>query len=557
MPGVYNEWPEILQGTELAILWDLDALERDPATARMIREGRTMGCFYIESPSMRSLFQRMHCRSYRDVVAASSIIRPGVVESGMMKAYIERRRDPRKVKHLHPLLGEILAETYGVMVYQEDVMRVVHALGDMTLAEADILRRAMAGKGGGREAFASQRERFAAGCRAKGLAEETIAEIWRQIESFAGYSFCKGHSAAFAVLSYQVAYLKAHHPAEFMAAVLSNGGGYYGPGAYIQECRRMGLRVLAPDVNESATAYTGRTEKTEAGGRRREAGNEVRGKRHEARDERPLISSWVRVGVGAIKNLPADVVKRLVEARRERPFAGLEDFLARVAPGPEAAERLVRAGAFDRFGASRERLLLDLDVYFRTRQSGAGEQMELGGEMQDAGGRRQEARSERREGRDVRLETAGDSSAPGSDFPPPTSNLPLPTSDLARRMAHEIDLLGFGVSGHPLELLPPAAWEGTAAARDLRRHIGRRVTVIGWQITAKLIRTHQTREFMKFLSLEDLTDTFEVTLFPRAYRQYAPLTLSPGPFRVTGKVEDDLGALSVVAEKVEVLPAGI
>jgi len=170
------------------------------------------------------------------------------------------------------------------MVYQEDVIKVVHELGGLSLGEADVVRRAMSGKAGAHEAMESLTERFFAGCRERGVPESVVQELWRQIETFARFSFCKGHSAAFAVLSYQVAYLKAHYPGEFMAAVLSNGGGFYGAAAYIQECRRMGLRVLGPDVNASEIEYSG---KTEVRGQR----SEVRSQKSEIRNQKSEIRS--------------------------------------------------------------------------------------------------------------------------------------------------------------------------------------------------------------------------------------------------------------------------
>jgi DNA polymerase III alpha subunit len=468
--------------TDLSILDNLDALQRDPATAELIRSGRTMGCFYIESPSMRSLFQRMHCECYEDVVAASSIIRPGVAESGMMNEYVERYRaargqkildfrfsildynssdtreemqgekeearggirtgskfqvlslkspfsfptakhSPLTAQHLPSLprsnienpeseivnrkskiqnlkskiecreLAALLAETYGVMVYQEDVIKVVHELGGLSLGEADILRRAMSGKAGGREAMASLTDRFFAGCRARGVPEPAIAELWRQIETFARFSFCKGHSAAFAVLSYQVAYLKAHYPAEFMAAVLSNGGGFYGAAAYVQECRRMGLRVLGPDVNESEVDYTGKTEgKREKGKGKSEKSKNLlttdctdstdwpKGSVQSAVSLLPFDfllfpSGFVRVGFAAIKNFPLGLAQRIVRLRRKKPFDGLDDFLRRTHASHEATEKLIRVGAFDRFGVPRERLFLELDIHFRERRENESEQL--------------------------------------------------------------------------------------------------------------------------------------------------------------------------------------
>ena len=324
------------------ILDDIDALSRDPATVELIRAGRTMGCFYIESPGMRALLKRLDCSTFEMTVAASSVIRPGVAESGMMKAFIERHHDRSKVEYLHPALEEVLYETYGVMIYQEDVIKVACHVGGMSLGEADLLRRAMSGKMRSREAMDRLTGKFFASCRRRGIPEDVAAEIWRQIASFAGYSFCKGHSAAFAVLSYQCAWLKAHYPAEFMAAVLNNGGGFYGPAAYIQEARRMGLRVLGPDVNASRTKYAGDTK-----------------------------GGWIRVGFQAIKNFPSDRIEAILKARAERPFDGLADLLERGGCSREEAGKLILAGACDGFGSTRAQLLLDLDLHFAERPNSA------------------------------------------------------------------------------------------------------------------------------------------------------------------------------------------
>ena len=259
---------ECREGSKLAILDDIDALENDPATARIIREGRTMGCFYIESPAMRQLLVKLEVSSYEQLTAASSVIRPGVAESGMMQQYIERHRGLQPVEYLDPRMEALLGETYGVMVYQEDVIRVAHEIAGMSLGEADLLRRAMSGKGRSKEAMEKLKRRFITMAAGRGMKRATASEIWRQIESFAGYSFCKAHSAAYARVSYQAAYLKAHYPAEMLAAVLANHGGFYGPSAYIEEARRLGIGILPPDINRSALEYDG-------GGRRIQIGLDV------------------------------------------------------------------------------------------------------------------------------------------------------------------------------------------------------------------------------------------------------------------------------------------
>jgi len=207
---------------------DLETVLTDPATVDLVRSGRTMGCFYIESPGMRQLLKRLKTQTFLELTAASSVIRPGVAESGMMQEYIRRVRGEAPRQPSHPLMLKLLPETRGVMIYQEDVIRVAHELAGLSLAEADLLRRAMSGKLRSMNRMNDVREQFIAGCEANGVDTASALTIWRQIASFSGYSFCKAHSAAFASLSWKVAYLKAHYPAEYMAAVLSHSGGFYG-----------------------------------------------------------------------------------------------------------------------------------------------------------------------------------------------------------------------------------------------------------------------------------------------------------------------------------------
>ena len=191
------------------------------------------------------------------LTAASSIIRPGVAESGMMQEFIARHRDPSRRTYLVPEMEKVLGDTYGVMIYQEDVIKVAHFVGGLSLEEGDLLRRAMSGKMRSHNAMKPLEEKFYDSCRSKKIKDHAAKEIWRQIESFAGYAFCKAHSASFALLSFQVAYLKAHHPAEFLASVLSNGGGFYSPAVYIWESKRLGLNVNLPSVNQSRFEYLG------------------------------------------------------------------------------------------------------------------------------------------------------------------------------------------------------------------------------------------------------------------------------------------------------------
>ena len=210
----------------------------------LLARGDCMGCFYIESPAMRMLLQKLKVNNYLSLVAASSIIRPGVSQSGMMNEYILRHQNPEKVhQRANPVLLNIMPETYGVMVYQEDVIKVAHYYGGLSLAEADVLRRGMSGKSRSKTEFDRIKVQFFENGNQKGYREEEMNEVWRQIESFAGYAFAKGHSASYAVESYQSLFLRAYYPLEYLTAVINNGGGFYGIEFYLKEAIRLGARV--------------------------------------------------------------------------------------------------------------------------------------------------------------------------------------------------------------------------------------------------------------------------------------------------------------------------
>ena len=228
---------------------DMSRFKRDAKVQSMLRNALAVGCFYVESPAMRMLMRKLQVDNYLGLVAASSVIRPGVARSGMMKAYIERHRDPEKRSDAHPVLMELMPETYGVMVYQEDVIKVAHHFAGMDLGEADVLRRGMSGKFRSREEFAKARETFILKALDKGRKRSLVEEVWRQVESFAGYAFAKGHSASYAVESYQSLFLKAHWPLQYMAACINNFGGFYRTEFYVHEARMVGGRIEAPCLN--------------------------------------------------------------------------------------------------------------------------------------------------------------------------------------------------------------------------------------------------------------------------------------------------------------------
>ncbi len=307
----------------------------DEKVQQQLRTGETNGCFYIESPAMRGLLKKLRCSDYITLVAASSIIRPGVAKSGMMKEYIRRFHHPNDFEYIHPVMKEQLAETYGVMVYQEDVIKVAHHFAGLDLAEADVLRRAMSGKYRSLTEFSRIEERYYANCRAKGYPEVIAREVWRQIESFAGYSFSKAHSASYAVESFQSLFLKAHYPLEFQVAVINNFGGFYPTWVYVNEARRQGGTIERPCVNHShkETRISGKT---------------------------------IYLGFIHVQNLEDTSINLIVSERNcHGPYRSLADFTERVPVGREQLVLLIRLGALRFTGVAKSNLLWEAHLLLK------------------------------------------------------------------------------------------------------------------------------------------------------------------------------------------------
>ncbi|MCH7493728.1 hypothetical protein IIA16_03325 [bacterium] len=301
--------------------------------------GQTLGVFYVESPAMRSLLCQLRPTDFMGLTAASSVIRPGVSESGMKDAYIRRRQGLEKPLYPHPVLRRLLGETLGVMVYQEDVMKVARELGGLSWADANELRKASSTKRGRRAFVARAGERFVAGAISNGCTPAVAADLWRQMASFAGYAFCKAHSASYAQESMACLWLAAHEPAAFWAGVLANGGGYYGLSAYLEEARRQGVEPLPCDLNLSAANW----------------------QPERARPDGPFTA--VRPGLAGVRGLRACTLEAILEGR---PFAGVSDLLARTPCRGEEAASLVAAGALDFTGRTRATLaVLAAKAFFR------------------------------------------------------------------------------------------------------------------------------------------------------------------------------------------------
>jgi DNA-directed DNA polymerase III PolC len=305
------------------------SLSKDESLANTyLAKGKTIGCFYIESPAMRGLLRRLNCDSYKILVAASSIIRPGVAQSGMMKEYIFRHNNPEKFEYFHPVFQEQLGETYGIMVYQEDVIKIALHYGGLPAADGDILRRAMSGKGRSKSALQKVKDNFFACCAEKGHPLRLSEEIYRQIESFAGYSFCKAHSASYAVESYQSLFLKVYYPVEFMVAVINNQGGFYRTEVYVHEAKMSGASIHNPCVNKSEFETT-------------------------------LYGTDVYLGFMHLQSLESKIAFQIQSERENNgEYKSLEDFINRIPIGIEGIQILIFIGAFRFTGKTKNQLLV-------------------------------------------------------------------------------------------------------------------------------------------------------------------------------------------------------
>lgn len=303
--------------------------KNDTAINQRLIDGEATGCFYIESPAMRGLLKKLRCDNYLSLVAASSIIRPGVATSGMMKEYIRRFHNPGNFDYLHPVMKEQLSETFGVMVYQEDVIKICHHFAGLDLSDADILRRAMAGKFRSRVEFNRIQDKFFDNCKSRGYSNDLTGEVWRQISSFAGYAFSKAHSASYAVESYQSLYLKTYFPHEFIVAVINNFGGFYRTWVYFNEAKRLGANINLPCVNHGDYLSS-------------------------------LKNSDIYIGFIHVQNLETNLAKEIINERhRHGEYSDLQDFMQRTGITREQIILLIRLSALRFTGKTKKQLLWD------------------------------------------------------------------------------------------------------------------------------------------------------------------------------------------------------
>jgi len=517
---------------------DFEAIpEDDPATRAIVSTGRTMGIFQIESPGLRNLLRALRAKTLEDVCLALALIRPGASEYGSKETFLRRLRRQEPVRYPHPRLEPILRESLGVCIYQEQVMQIAQAAGGLTLAEADLVRRAQAKWKDTRERE-KLRAKFLKTAELLGLDGARREETWIMVEKFAGFGFCKAHAATYAEISWRIAWLKAHYPAEYLAAMCSAGAGFYHVSAYVEEAKRWtedgraGIEVRLPSVNHSRLEYSTEPAAAAPAGALPCSGGFMppsslsSGTGSPWRDKpaatAPISRRAIRIGLMQVRGLRSETIATILRERDARgPFRSLEDFLARVPVERDEIETLIKCGAFDNVPdqsgqpAARPTLLWRLNL--------------LGGS------------------RDVAPAPHGAGPA-YSLFPDAAPNgagtAPLPVLALADytpelRLRYEQELLEVCVSGHPLDLVPRngEVWS-TEIVPNHRSCRGRRVTLLGWLITFRHVGTKDYRNMM-FCTFEDQRGTFEAVLFPEAYERYGALVFETRTMRVTGRVEEE------------------
>ena len=309
----------------------------DWKTMMMIREGSTIGCFQLESPAMRGMLKKMTVQTLDDIITAVALIRPGPSEGGMKDLYIKRRAGIEDVKYIHPSLESILKETYGIIVYQEQVLKIANEIAGVSYGEADILRRAMT-KSRNKNELKEISKKFVKGSKNNGLSEKDAENIWILLCNFVGFGFNKAHSATYGLIAYRSAYLKKYYPAEYMTAVLNNGGGFYSRAEYIEESRRMKLRITPPEVQKAGIEFTS-------------AGNS-------------LIT-----GLTAVSELTQKSMNKLISERKKRKFDDLYDLIDRCSLGQKETNNLIRCGALRSIDKSEPNLIVKAKVYFKNKKN--------------------------------------------------------------------------------------------------------------------------------------------------------------------------------------------
>ncbi|MEJ6949689.1 DNA polymerase III subunit alpha [Natronospora cellulosivora (SeqCode)] len=468
----------------------------DPQVYKLIQSGKTLGVFQMESYLFQDLNQRLKPDRFNDLVAILALGRPGPLGSGLVDQYIDSRHGLREAEYLHPELESILKETFGLILYQEQVMEIASKLGGYTMGEADLLRRGMGKKK--KELMASERERFLKGCQKRGIEESVANQIFDQMEYFAGYGFNKSHSAAYAMLAYQTAYLKVKYPAEFMAALLSTVMGNQNKVAqYIRECKELGIKILPPDINKSNYEFT------------------------------VSADNQIHYGLKAIKNVGESAIASIVKNRQNEPYKSLEDFLKRVdlrRVNIQVAESLIKAGAFSSFKHNRAQLLIKFEELYEKANA---------------------SRHHRIAGQTSFFDIVEDEESFYQDTVEYPNLNELPMDEM---LAQEREYLGIYLSAHPLDVYKDKINYFTNCDSNRindQDHTRNDVFFAGMLIEKKNHLT-KNKNMMAFITLEDWAGKIEIVVFPNVYSKCEELLFNGKKLLVRGNLDQD----SIIAREI-------
>ncbi|UCF81922.1 MAG: DNA polymerase III subunit alpha [Desulfobacteraceae bacterium] len=476
---------------------DIDKISlNDDATYQLCSEGRTTGVFQLESAGMKALLRRLRPEVFEDLIALVALYRPGPLGSNMVNEFVDGKHGKVKIKYFLPQLEPLLKETYGVILYQEQVMKIAQILSKYTLAEADELRKAIGKKKP--EVMVKHRARFIEGATKNNISHKTAEKLFILIEKFGGYGFNKSHSAAYAMIAYQTAYLKAHYPVQFMAALLTQDMGNQDKTIKnIAECRGMGIEILPPDINESQADFS-------------------------------VVEGRIRFGLAAVKNVGLKAVESVIEERdTHEPFRDLLDFCKRVEGykvNHRVLEGLIQCGAFDFTGIYRSRLFGSLDNVLKFCGSNQDpNQLNIFGSMDLRGG-----------------ESGGLFEIPDCD-----------EWDDKEKLRREKEALGFYITGHPLASFRKEIERfTTCAVQDLPAQKDKSTVKIAGVVGNLKIKRTKRGDKMATMSVEDLTGSAQVILFPDIFTRASPLLKSDEPLLINGIVETGDTSAKIIAQEI-------
>jgi DNA polymerase-3 subunit alpha len=489
---------------------DINTIDlEDKKTYKMLCDGDCLGVFQLESSGMRDLVIGLKPSRFEDIIATLALFRPGPLQSGMVRDFVDAKNGVKKIKYFHPSLEPFLKDTYGIILYQEQIMLIVSKLGGFSIAEADILRDAISKKK--RDVMEQQQNKFLQGAKNEGIIDEsTAARLFELIIHFAEYGFNKSHSTAYAMISYQTAYLKANYPVEFMAALLSiRMGSQEKVAQYISEVNRMGITVLPPDINESFSDFT-------------------------------VVGSSIRFGLSAIKNVGTNVIQLIAHERKEGPFRDFEDFCARVENivlNKKTMESLIKVGVFSSLDVSRKYLLENYESITeeankrkKNKESGQGSLFDNSDEQNgNSHGYHEDSKGANITERQAEY-----------------SKLEYSSREL---LNFEKEMLGLYISGHPLSEYADVMAQYNSIL-SLNEEKDRAVlSIVGVISQIKQITT-KNNQFMYFITLEDLTDSIEVVIFPTVLEKYRPLLEEDRIIKVTGRIDKKEDQIKLIASEI-------